>query len=137
MPEAASEADARAWLRKAALDLLAAEHEMGHPGGGLWSDVTFHAQRAAEKSFKAFLAWHDVPFRRTHSLEELGSECVAIDSALAGVADQAAPLTEYAWKYRYPGNGEEATPAEAEQALAIARRVHVAVLTCLPAGAGT
>jgi HEPN domain-containing protein len=30
----------------------------------------FHAQRAAEKAMKAFLAWHDVPFRKTHNLED-------------------------------------------------------------------
>lgn len=134
MPEAASEADARAWLRKAALDLAAAEHELGDMSGELWSDITFHAQQAAEKSFKAFLAW---PFRRTHSLEELGRECAVIDGSLEGVAIEAAPLTEYAWKYRYPSNEGEATRAEAEQALAIARRVRAAVLASLPPGAGS
>jgi hypothetical protein len=45
---------------------------------------------------KAFLAWHDVPVRKTHSLEELGRLCVALDSTLGSLADEAAPLTEYA-----------------------------------------
>jgi HEPN domain-containing protein len=102
-PEEARLQDARAWLAKAELDLKAAAHEMAAPSEGLWGDVMFHAQQAAEKSMKAFLAWHDVPFRKTHHLEELGRQCAAVDTTLAPVADQAAPLTEYAWKFRLPG----------------------------------
>jgi hypothetical protein len=29
----------------------------------LVDDIVFHAQQAAEKCFKAFLTWHQVPFR--------------------------------------------------------------------------
>ena len=43
---------------------------------------------------------HDAPFRKTHNLEELGQQCVALDTSLATVAERAAPLTEYAWKFR-------------------------------------
>jgi HEPN domain-containing protein len=124
--------DVRAWLRKAELDLRAAAHEVSAAEAGLWSDVVFHAQQATEKALKAFLAWHDVPFRKTHNLEEVGRQCVAVDSTLEALADQAAPLTEYAWKFRYPGESEEATREEAEQALATARHVYEAILTRLP-----
>jgi hypothetical protein len=34
--------------------------------------VAFHAQQAAEKALKAFLAFHDEPFRKTHGIEEIG-----------------------------------------------------------------
>jgi HEPN domain-containing protein len=81
-PDEARLQDARAWLAKASLDLKAAAHEIGAPSEGLWGDVMFHAQQAAEKSMKAFLAWHDVPFRKTHNLEELGHQCVAVDATL-------------------------------------------------------
>jgi HEPN domain-containing protein len=100
--EDARSQDVRAWLAKAKLDLKAAAHEASAPAEGLWGDVVFHAQQAAEKSLKAFLAWHDVPFRKTHNLEDLGQRCVALDATLRPVADQAAPLSEYAWKFRYP-----------------------------------
>lgn len=126
-PDQARGEDASAWLRKAALDLTAAAHEATYPAGTLWSDVAFHAQQAAEKSFKAFLTWHDVPFRRTHSFEELGRACEAIDPSLLDLVDEAAPLTEYGWKFRYPGEASEATRAEAEAALATAGRVYGAV----------
>jgi HEPN domain-containing protein len=128
-PDAARLQDARAWLSKAELDLKAAAYEMA--AEGLWADVMFHAQQAAEKSMKAFLAWHDVPFRKTHNLEELGQQCVSVDAMLAPVADQAAPLTEYAWKFRYPGEADEPDRAAAEEALAAARNVYDAILTRL------
>ena len=86
---------------------------------------------------KAFLAWHDVPFRKTHSLEELGRQCVQVDPTLAAVAQQAAPLTEYAWKFRYPGDTHEPDRAETEEALAAARNVYNAILSRLPAKALT
>ena len=134
-PDDARLQDTRAWLSKAELDLKAAAHEMAAPGEGLWGDVMFHAQQAAEKAIKAFLAWHDVPFRKTHNLEELGQQCLAVDASLQAVADQVAPLTEYAWKFRYPGETDEPNRADAEVALAVARRVHAAILERLPANA--
>jgi HEPN domain-containing protein len=127
--------DVRAWLCKTELDLRAAAHEMSAAESGLWSDVVFHAQQATEKALKASLALHDVPFRKTHNLEELGRQWGAVDSTLETLADQAAPLTEYAWRFRYPGESEKATGEEAEQALASARRVHEAILTRMPPNA--
>jgi HEPN domain-containing protein len=132
-PEDARLQDVRAWLSKAELDMKAAAHEMSAPAEGLWGDVVFHAQQAAEKTMKAFLAWHDVPFRKTHNIEELGQKCAELDATLATVTAQAAPLTEYAWKFRYPGESDEPRPEEAEEALAAARNVYEAILTRLPA----
>lgn len=74
-PEDARLEDARAWLAKAELDLRAADLEVGAPQAALWGDVAFHAQQAAEKALKALLALHDEPFRKTHSIEELGRAC--------------------------------------------------------------
>ena len=127
-PDDARLKDVQAWLSKAALDLRAAAHEVSAPEEGLWGDVMFHAQQAAEKAMKAFLAWHDVPVRKTHSLEELGRLCVALDATLGSLADEAAPLTEYAWRFRYPGESDEPVREEAEQALAVARRVYETIL---------
>jgi HEPN domain len=60
--------DARAWLEKATLDLRAAELLVGASDAGLLGHAAFHAQQAAEKALKAFLAWHDEPSaRRTAS----------------------------------------------------------------------
>jgi hypothetical protein len=114
-PDDARLHDVRGWLSKAELDLKAAAHEMAAPAEGLWGDVM---ARCA--------------FRKTHHLEELGQQCVALDSTLGPVADQAAPLTEYAWKFRYPGEADEAERADAEKALAAARNVYDAILARVP-----
>ena len=134
-PEDARLQDVRAWLAKAMLDLKAAAHEVSAPEEGLWGDVMFHSQQAAEKALKAFLAWHDVPFRKTHNLEELGQRCVALDATLQPLANRAAPLSEYAWKFRYPGEADEPEREEAEPALAVALGIYEAILTRLPAKA--
>ncbi|MHB1846620.1 MAG: HEPN domain-containing protein [Deltaproteobacteria bacterium] len=82
--------DTRAWLVKAAEDLRAADHERtAQPP--LSGDIVFHAQQAAEKSLKAFLAWNDQPFRKTHNLIELGDACTRIDPALQPLLAKAGP----------------------------------------------
>ena len=70
---------------------------------------------------KGYLAWHDVPFRKTHDLEEIGEACVAIDSKLKGIVGRAIPLTQYAWKFRYPGEPGNPTQQQVEAALTMAR----------------
>jgi HEPN domain-containing protein len=64
------------------LMLAAREHlALGHRGleaPPLPNGAVFHAQQAAEKALKAFLAWHDLPARPTHDLTELLSLCTPI-----------------------------------------------------------
>jgi HEPN domain-containing protein len=124
-------ADTKAWMAKAASDLRAGAHELtaSPPFTG---DAVFHAQQAAEKALKGLLVWHDVPFRKTHDLTEVGQACVEIDASLAPLLRSAAELTQYVWRYRYPGESGEPTMTEAEEALALARRVYEAILTRLP-----
>jgi hypothetical protein len=85
-----------------------------------------------EKALKGFLAWHDVPFRKTHYLMEIGEACIAIDATLKELVGRAVPLTEYAWKFRYPG--ETAAPARKEVAFALvlATEVYQAIIARLP-----
>jgi HEPN domain-containing protein len=67
-------ADTRGWLRRAAADLRDADVDLA-ADPPLIGDAVFHCQQAAEKALKAFLAWHDVPFRKTHDLAEVGQQC--------------------------------------------------------------
>jgi HEPN domain-containing protein len=129
-------AEVRAWLSKAGKDLAAAQYEL-QADPPFSEDIAFHSQQAAEKSLKAFLSWHRIPFRKTHNLVELGEACCQIDQSLESLLRRAAPLTEYAWKFRYPGDPEEATAEEAGTALATAREVFVSVLSRLPSDVGT
>lgn len=130
-PDAERVADTKAWLVKAATDLRAAEFERtAEPP--ITADIVFHAQQLAEKALKAFLTWHDQPFRKTHNLIELGEQCAAIDAALEPLLRRAAPLTEYAWRFRYPGEPEDPSVTESDESLALGRAVYEAVLARLP-----
>jgi HEPN domain-containing protein len=48
------------------------------------SSICFHSQQASEKFLKAFLAYHDVDFPRTHDLDFLLLECQQISIACSG-----------------------------------------------------
>jgi HEPN domain-containing protein len=122
-PDIVRVADTRAWLVKAATDLRAADHEFTAIPP-LLGDVAFHCQQAAEKTLKGFLTWHNQPFRRTHNLEEIGEQCLAIDPSLENLIDLAAPLSEYAWAFRYPGDPDDPSEDEARAALDVARVVY-------------
>jgi len=124
-------AETKTWLIKAKRDLEAAAFELTAKPA-FTSDIVFHAQQAAEKTLKAFLTWHSTVFRRTHLLEELGAQCLLLDPTLRPMVGEAVPLTQYAWKFRYPGEPGEPSPEEAESALATARALYEAVVVRLP-----
>jgi len=122
--------DTLAWLAKARGDIAKARHALTAEEP-FRDDAVFHCQQAIEKAMKAFLTWHEVPFRKTHSLEELGRQCQAIDQTLQVLVDAAAPLSEYAWKFRYPGENELPTQAETDEAMEIAQSAIEAIQTRL------
>ena len=130
-PDPARVAETRAWLHKASEDLRAGSHQLS-ARPPLCADAAFHAQQVCEKAAKGFLAWHDRPFGKTHNLVELGRACAAISTDLEPVLRSAAPLTEYAWRFRYPGDPEEPTIDEVRHVLLIAREVLEAILARLP-----
>jgi HEPN domain-containing protein len=92
----------------------------------------FHAQQAVEKVLKAFLTWHDEPFRKTHDLRELGRQCVRIDAALDAACSKAEALTPFAWEFRYPEESSTPSVKEAQETLALAREVYQTILSRLP-----
>jgi HEPN domain-containing protein len=130
-PDAERVAETAAWLRRASSDMRAATGVLTLEPP-LLDDAVFHCQQAVEKSLKAFLAWHDQPFRKTHDLGALGQQCVEIDPTLESLLREAAPLTEYAWKFRYPGEPEEPTVEEAQQAMLVTHQVASAIIDRLP-----
>jgi HEPN domain-containing protein len=123
--------ETKGWLKKAAIDIRSAEHAFTAVPPIL-SDVVYHSQQAAEKSLKAFLVWNNVPFRKTHSIEEIGEQCLAVDSTLKTLIDQGVPLTQYAWEFRYPGDIEEPAQEESEEALQVAKKIYQDILKRLP-----
>jgi HEPN domain-containing protein len=121
-------AEVREWLTKALHDLQAAERLRET----LPDVAAFHFQQASEKAIKAFLTWNDVPFRKTHNLAELGRQCVALDVGLEPFLISAAPLSDYAWEFRYPGGPAEPAADEIEEAERSAKALYDEVLSRLP-----
>jgi len=124
-------AEVKGWLVKAKDDLRGAEVDLGAQPP-LTGDALFHCQQATEKALKGFLTLHDRPFRKTHDLDELASECERLDGSLGGILDDARSLTPFAWRFRYPGDDEPPPSADVADALALARRVVQAVADRLP-----
>src|ERR1017187_10046047 len=119
LPQSCLGHEPRRWLVLAGKDLNSARLLMAEEP----ANSVFHSQQAAEKAAKAFLAFHNIPFRKTHDLKELGAQCVAVDSSLSSLLEEAANLTEYAVVFRYLDAPRELDDAEAAGALETARRV--------------
>ncbi|HEY3397741.1 MAG TPA: HEPN domain-containing protein [Armatimonadota bacterium] len=120
MPPERDLASAQAWLEYADADLNAAETLRA--GGAEPNNICFHCQQAAEKAYKAYLAWlGDESIPRVHDLEYLTGRILAQGGAQPPAADLD-QLTEYVITGRYPGV-EPITPEEVEPALALAREV--------------
>lgn len=123
--------ETQAWLKKASNDLRSAKYVLTSQPP-LTDTSVFHSEQAVEKTFKAFLTFHQIVFRKTHSIDEIGQQCVQVDATLSELVDCAVPLTEYAWTYRYPGDPDEASMTEARKAIEVAQSVYDSILKRLP-----
>jgi len=130
--EEARFAIARQWLLSAGEDLTLGHRGMEEPA--LPRGAVFHAQQVAEKALKAFLIFHDQPFKRTHDLIELLNLCISVQPDFAALEDMAQILTPYAIAGRYPDAAGGLVPmlAQAEDALRDAEAVLEFVLQRLP-----
>ncbi|HEX5393644.1 MAG TPA: HEPN domain-containing protein [Rhodocyclaceae bacterium] len=85
-----AERDQRAYL--ALIDAISPED---------FPSAAFHAQQAIEKSLKAVLCLHQIPFRRTHDLLELAGRVAEADIALPIDDNALLRITPYAVEFRY------------------------------------
>lgn len=90
---------ARALLKKAANDLIAAEATLNIEQA--LDTVCFHAQQAVEKSLKAILALYDIDYPRRHDLGELLNLTVPLAPQIAPLEDRILRMTPYAVEARY------------------------------------
>jgi HEPN domain-containing protein len=116
---------------RAGEDLRAGRHDLT-ASPPLLNDVAFHAQQCSEKAMKALLVHREQAFRKTHNLTELGGAVARLEPALAELMRSASLMTEFAWRFRYPGDLATVSHADAVQALEIAERVLAAVFESLP-----
>lgn len=122
MPRDARAEEVAAWLERAGQDLRAAEVDLDAEPP-LLGDAAFHSQQAVEKALKALLTRYDHPFRPTHDIGELALACLEHEPSLEALLRESAPMTEYAWRFRYPGEVFEPERREVEDAHRLARRV--------------
>jgi HEPN domain-containing protein len=94
--------------------------------------VAFHCQQAAEKALKAYLAWRNQPFRRTHDLRELVEQCAGLSPDFASLR-AAAPLHSPTPGPRATRRRSGPTVEQAEAAHRFAQGVVDFVLARLPA----
>ena len=124
--------EVRGWLLRASEDLRAGRHDLT-ASPPLLNDVAFHAQQCAEKAMKAYLVHREQPFRKTHNLTELGGAVARLEPSLAELMRSASLMTEFAWRFRYPGELATVSQEDAMRALDTAESVLVAVVSVLPA----
>ena len=113
------------WLYRAREDLAVMKDLHSSNPAGFTSTICFHAQQAVEKFLKAFLAFHEVDFPRTHDVDYLLMECQKIDSKSFQIDLKS--LTEFGVSVRYPDDFYVPTPDESNEysqiAIAISEKV--------------
>ena len=82
--------------------------------------AAYHCQQAAEKLIKSLLVAGGRSFRKTHDLDELANEAMAVYPELRLELDACRPFTRWGTVLRYPEIGDEALvgPTAAEIASA-------------------
>ena len=120
-------ADTARWLRYAEEDLITAETYLKDPRvphrQSCWC-----AQQAAEKALKAALIFLQIDFQRTHDLNvlrDLLPENWQLKTELPNLGN----LNKWAVQARYPEAAQEATEADASEAVEQARAVWTSVST--------
>jgi len=124
-----SQALARRWFQKAENDLLSVQNNL--KAEQYASDtVCFHCQQAAEKYLKGFLAWHQMPFAKTHDLLDLLRRVMQISDIDAPMlSDNLLLLDRYSVSIRYPQEYEE-EPGEEEVREAVEAAYAVRAWVC-------
>jgi HEPN domain-containing protein len=112
---------ARRWLRWADEDLALAEHAIADEdvvarGACVW------AHQAAEKALKSLLVRRNIDPPKLHDLDRLAQR-LPNDEGDAFSLIELPVLTRWAIEGRYPGDLDEATHADGNKAIAIARQV--------------
>ena len=123
--------EVRGWLLRASEDLRAGRHDLV-AAPPLLNDVAFHAQQCAEKSMKAFLVHREQPFRKTHNLTELGGAVARLEPGMTDMMRAASLMTEFAWRFRYPGDPASISHADAVRAIELAGDVLATITAALP-----
>ena len=114
----------RGFLRKAESDLASARTCLS--ARQALDTVCFHAQQAAERAIKAYLAAREIEFPFIHNLEKLIGVCAGRDPSFLEMKALGQGLTPYAVELRYDHEfwpSEETAEEALQAAIAIVRFV--------------
>ncbi len=112
------------WLRRAASNLKLAQ--VGEIDDGIcFEDLCFNAQQSAEKSLKAFCILKPFLFQKTHNLAYLIEVIINAGFIIPAEVRSVALLTDYSVETRYPGDYDEVSFEEYQEALTIAKDVYI------------
>lgn len=70
--------------------------------------ICFHAQQAAEKILKAFLAFHQEQVPKSHDIRDLITQCAKIDPSLSSLMPLADSLHLFGVEIRYSPSKDKA-----------------------------
>jgi len=110
------------WLFKADHDLKSAQilfraHEP------VLDMAIYHTQQCAEKALKAYLVFREQEIDKTHNLDVLNSQCLALNPSFQTIQEAALFLRPFATAYRYPEGELEPSPSKVEKAIETAKEV--------------
>ena len=108
------------WLRYAEADIAFAKVPL--PDGGMYEQLCFHTQQAAEKALKGVLISRGVDFPSTHNLRAL-VDLMPLELELPPAMLRVTRLSAYAVTFRYPGEGDPISKKEYREALRIAKAI--------------
>jgi HEPN domain-containing protein/predicted nucleotidyltransferase len=126
-----AESNYKAWLSKAANDMLNIENNLSAESVP-WDTVCFRAQQAAEKTLKAFLSYHAKPITRTHDLVALLAQVVEIHPPLKRLRTACQRLNYYAITSRYPDDLFEPEEEEGKEMITISQEIQTFVIELIP-----
>lgn len=90
--------------------------------------ICYHCQQSTEKHLKAYLLYQGLQARKTHDVQALCRDCVAIDPAFEALMTASAWLTQMATATRYPAADYDLTDADMHQSLNFALEIRDFVL---------
>ncbi|MFI5201806.1 MAG: HEPN domain-containing protein [Candidatus Kapaibacterium sp.] len=106
--------------RRAVANLLAASDK-------LWSVITFHAQLAAEKYLKGYLAFRGQELEKIHNMVALLEKAMKFDETLELLDRDCEHLSYFSVEARYPEYEESYTESVAMDAIAASDRICTAL----------
>lgn len=122
------------WFSNANEDLRVAEVLFQLDAKKYLRTIPYHAQQAAEKSIKGYLAHKKIKFPSVHDIGKLATLVLSINPELTDLLKEADELTDYAVQFRYPDavNRRDPTIKDAKEALKIAKKTYESMTSLIP-----